>query len=133
MKEIDARSLILGVLFCVTAAVFYETVFHSLLAKTIYTNSLILASLVTITVTGVYFWIFFIRGKNGNGFELTQKTLVKNKEEKENKQLEQPEESEQEKLKREFKHRIITKTDSDEEDVCLSLSVCEIRKPLSLD
>ena len=84
MKEIDARSLTLGVLLCVTAAVFYETVFHSLLAKTIYTNSLILASLVTITVTGVYFWIFFIRGKNGNGFELTQKTLVKNKEEKEN-------------------------------------------------
>ena len=115
MKEIDARSLILGVLFCVTAAVFYETVFYSLLAKTIDTNSSILASLVTMTVTGVYFGIFFIRGKNRNRFELTQKTIVKNKEEKENNQLEQTEESEQEKLKREFQQRKIAKTDTDEE------------------
>jgi hypothetical protein len=75
-----------------------------------------------------YFWAFFVRGKTKKGFELAQKALAENKEEKENKALEQSEETEQEKLKREFQGHVMAKTNPDKEEVCVSLSVCEVKK-----
>jgi sortase (surface protein transpeptidase) len=101
----------------------YNAVFYFLQGKKIETNSTLFASLLTFVGTGIYFWAFFVRGKTKKGFELTQKALAENKEEKENKVLEQSEETEQEKLKREFKGRVIPKTDMDKEEVCVSLSV----------
>jgi hypothetical protein len=45
--------------------------------------------------------------------------------------LEQSEETEQEKLKHEFQGRVIAKTDPDKEEVCVSLSACEVKKRLA--
>jgi ABC-type siderophore export system fused ATPase/permease subunit len=131
MEKIDARSLILGILLSIAVAGLYFAVFYFLQGKTIETNSTSLVSLLTFAGTGIYFWVFFVRGKTKKGFELTQKALAKNKEEKENKTLELQEETEQEKLKREFQGRVIAKTDTDKEEVCVSLSACEVKKRLA--
>jgi hypothetical protein len=127
MEKIDARSLILGISLSLAAAGFYDAVSYFLEGKTIETNIASFASLVTFAVTGIFFWAFFVRGKNQNGFGLTQKALAKNREEKENNGLGWLEETEQEKLRREFHGRVIAKTNTDKEDVWVSLSIRELK------
>ena len=78
MEKIDVRSLILGILLSLVVAGFYDSVSYFLEGKTIETNSASFASLVTFAVTGIFFWAFFVRGKNQNGFDLAQKALAKN-------------------------------------------------------
>jgi large-conductance mechanosensitive channel len=107
MEKIDARNLILGVFLSITAAGFYDSVFYSSQSKTIEAYSSALASLVTFIITGIYFWVFFLRAKNKSGLEPIQALTENKKKEKEKKELEQPQETEQEKLKREFKQRVI--------------------------
>jgi hypothetical protein len=128
MEKINARSFILGILLSIAVAGLYNAVFYFLQGKPIETNSSSFASLLTFAGTGVYFWAFFVRGKSKKGFGSTQKALAKNKEEKEREASEKPEETEQEQLRREFQRRVIAKTDTDKEEVCVSLSVCEVKK-----
>ena len=127
MEKIDERILILGILLSLAVAGFYDAVSCFLEGKTIETNRASFASLVTFAVTGIYCWAFFMRSKNEKGFDLAQKALAKKREEKENNGLGWLEETEQEKLRREFHGRVIAKTNTEKEDVWVSLSVRELK------
>jgi low temperature requirement protein LtrA len=96
MEKVDAKSLILGVLVSIVALGLYETIFYLLQSKTLEQNSSAAATLATFLIALVYFWAFFLRTAKRGETKATHKALA-----------EKPEETEQEKLKREFQHRVI--------------------------
>jgi amino acid transporter len=96
MEKVDAKSLILGVLLSISVSGLYESVFYLLQGMTLEANSSSVATLVTFLIVLVYFWVFFLKTKNRGEPRTTHGRLG-----------EKTEESEQEKLKREFQHRVI--------------------------
>ncbi len=97
MEKVDAKNLILGILISVAMSGLYETVFYGLQGLAVEATNSSVATLVSLVIVLVYFWVFFLRSENVGEHRTTRKGSAEN-----------AEETEQEKLRREFKQRTIT-------------------------
>ena len=100
MDKLDLRSIIFGVILSVLVTGLYDTVFYLALGKTTEEWGSMIASIGTV----IFLWVFwkYLSGRLGTPVEPQQ---VNKREEEVRKQPEQPEETESEKLKREFQNR----------------------------